>query len=367
MSLYQIGKRLFGLLLPEQRQGQTPLARLRGPMTHVIILDGTMCSLKPGWETNAGLTYRLLSEMGGAVSVFYEAGVQWRDWRSTPHVLTGRGVNRQIKRAYGYLASRYRDGDQIFFFGYSRGAYAVRSLAGVIDAVGLLRSEEATERRVEQAYRLYQLGAGQAQKAKFHAQFCHEKAEVEMIGVWDTVKALGLRLPVLWRWSESTHAFHNHQLGKAIRHGFQALALHETRAAFEPVLWDCPQNWLGRVEQVWFPGTHGDIGGQLDGDVDVRPLSNIPLVWMLERAHSCGLPLPEGWRARFPQDPAGRSLGTWRNWGKLFLLRRRRRVGAGACESLHESVDARALAAGWAPTVPRIKAAKLGAKAFAAR
>ena len=367
MSFNRMGKRLFGLIWPDQRHGQTAMKRVRGPMSHVIVLDGTMSSLKPGCETNAGLTFRLLSETGGPVSVFYEAGVQWNDWRRTHHVLMGRGVNRQIKRAYGYLASRYRDGDKIFFFGYSRGAYAVRSLAGVIDAVGLLRPEHATERNVEQAYRLYQLGAGNAQKTAFQAQFCHEKAEVEMVGVWDTVKALGLRLPLLWRWSESNHAFHNHQLGSAIRHGFQALALHETRSVFEPVLWECPQNWQGRVEQVWFPGTHGDIGGQLDGDAEARLLSNIPLVWMLERAESCGLPLPQGWRARFPRDPAAKSVGTWKSWGKLFLLRGRRRVGAGACESLHESVDARAMAAGWAPSLPRIKASKFGAKAFVAR
>lgn len=359
MSLYQIGKRLFGLIWPEERHGQSALLRIRGPMTHVIVLDGTMSSLKAGCETNAGLTFRLLEEVGAPVSVYYEAGVQWQDWRSAHHVMMGRGMNRQIKRAYGYLASRYRAGDRIYFFGYSRGAYAVRSLAGVIDTVGLLRAEAATERNVALAYRLYQQGARVEAKAAFRSANCHSEVEIEMIGVWDTVKALGLRLPLLWRLSEGNHAFHNHQLGHVVRHGFQALALHETRLVFEPVLWDCPKDWEGRVEQVWFPGTHGDIGGQVAGDERARPLANISLVWMLERAESCGLPLPVGWRQRFVQDAAARSIGTWRGWGKFFLLRGRRCVGSGACESMHSSVEARALAAGRAPRLRQVKARKV--------
>ena len=106
----------------------------RGPVTHVVILDGTMSSLEPGNETNAGLTYRLCREMGSQLSIYYEPGLQWRDWRSARDVIMGRGINRQIRRAYGYLASRYRPGDRIFLFGYSRGAYAVRSLAGAFCA-----------------------------------------------------------------------------------------------------------------------------------------------------------------------------------------------------------------------------------------
>lgn len=70
----------------------------------------------------------------------------------------GPGINRQIRRAYGYLASRYRPGDRIFLFGYSRGAFAVRSLAGIMDRVGLLRADQATERNVQLAYRHYRAG-----------------------------------------------------------------------------------------------------------------------------------------------------------------------------------------------------------------
>jgi uncharacterized protein (DUF2235 family) len=313
--------------------------RKRGRVDHVIILDGTFSSLEDGQESNAGLTYRLLAEGGPRVhrTLYYEQGLQWAGWRRAMDVVEGRGLNRQIARAYGHLASHYRAGDRIFLFGYSRGAFAVRSLAGVIDRVGLLRHDAAIERNVQLAYRHYRNDPDSHAARAFARDTCHATAEVEMIGVWDTVKALGLRVPGLWMLTDR-NGFHNHKLGATVRHGFQALALDETRSVFEPVLWECPEGWPGRVEQVWFRGAHGDIGGQL-GDFDAaRPLANIPLVWMLDRAESCGLTLPEGWLLRFPCDAAAPMVGTWRSWGKWFLLRRRRVVGRDRSERIHESV-----------------------------
>ncbi len=343
MRIKRLGKKLFDLIRPKQQADRSGFARARGQVTHVIILDGTMSSLTPGEETNAGITYRLLREMGNAVSVYYEAGVQWGDWRNTPDVILGRGINRQIRRAYGYLASRYHPGDRIFLMGYSRGAYAVRSLAGVIDQIGLLRADQATERNITQAYRHYQCNPNGAGSKAFAAAHCHPETPIEMVGVWDTVKALGLRWPLIWRWSPSAHEFHNSSLGQSIHHGYQALALDETRSAFTPVLWHCPQDWTGHMEQVWFRGCHSDIGGQLGGRTKARKLSNIPLVWMLERAEDCNLPLPEAWRWRFATDVDAPSLGSWTGWGKLFLMRSRRVVGTDKSERLHETVQMRGI------------------------
>ncbi len=342
--LRRVTRSLFDWLRPWRRGTAQP--RGRGPIIHVIILDGTMSSLLPGSETNAGMAYRLLARVGAPVSCYYEAGVQWEDWRSARDVLMGRGINRQIRRAYGYLASRYRPGDRIFLMGYSRGAFAVRSLAGVIDQVGLLRAECATERNVQLAYRHYQAEPGSPASAAFTAAHCHDAVEIEMLGVWDTVKALGLRLPLLWRWSEPAHRFHSHALVPVVRRGFHALALNETREAFTPVLWDSSEGFDGHVEQVWFPGAHGDIGGHLGGFDAARPLANIPLVWMLDKAEGCGLPLPAGWRAEFPTDPGAPSVGTWASWGKLFWIRKRRVVGHDRSERLHESVGQREMMRG---------------------
>ena len=312
----------------------------RGPATHIIILDGTMSSLAPGRETNAGLTYSLLAEVGASANttIYYEAGIQWTDWRGTIDVMTGRGINRQIRRAYGVLASRYRPGDKIVLIGYSRGAYAVRSLAGVIDMVGLLKANNATVSAIRTAYRHYQAGAVSEASQAFRAEFCHAQTQIEAVAVWDTVKALGLRLPVLWRYTNAQHAFHNHHLGPSIQNGFHALAYHERREAYRPVMWDTRTDWEGHIEQVWFKGTHADVGGQIDDVLMARPLANIPLVWMLGRLEACGVQLPADWQSRFPTDARAPSVGAWHGWAKLFWFRRARKVGDDPSERLHPSL-----------------------------
>tara|TARA_R110000787_G_scaffold127590_7_gene239007 strand:- start:596 stop:1687 length:1092 start_codon:yes stop_codon:yes gene_type:complete len=331
-------ERLFGRLWHRPASDFGPR---RGTVTHVIILDGTMSSLEPGCETNAGLAYKLACEMGSKLSIYYEPGLQWRDWRSTRDVIMGRGINRQIKRAYGYLASRYHPGDKIYLMGYSRGAYAVRSLAGVIDQVGLLRAGHATERNIRDIYRHYECSPDSDAAAAFFNAFCHKSVSIEMIGVWDTVKSLGVNAPILWRLSEHMHAFHNDHLSSIVKNGFQALALNESREAYKPVLWITDDRFEGHVEQVWFPGSHGDVGGQLGGFEAARPLANIPFVWLMSRAEECGLPLPDGWRLRFSQDASAPSVGNWRGYGKIFMTRRKRIVGRDPSERLHESVEER--------------------------
>lgn len=314
--------------------------------THVIVLDGTLSSRDPESQTNAGRAYTLLRENADALSLYYEPGLQWTDWRSIWDVIAGRGINRQIRRAYGWLAARYRPGDRIFLLGYSRGAYAVRSLAGVIDLVGLLRSDHSTVATVRQAYRHYETDPGSPEARDFSAAHCRRGVEIDTIAVWDTVKSLGLNAPVLWRLSERNHGFHNHELGSEVLHGYHALAHDETRVAYGPVLWTSHDEFSGRVEQVWFPGTHGDVGGHLGGFEDARPLANIPLVWMLSKLEARGLPLPQNWRDRHPRDPFAPSLGTFRGHGKLLMTRRRRKIGLDPSERLHETVLDRSEALG---------------------
>lgn len=333
----RLGQQITGWLRRRSGVVQTPAVLSRGRVDHVIIFDGTMTSLADGCESNAGLTYKLLCEMAPSqhLSLRYERGIQWHQWRSTMDVITGKGINRQIRRAYGFLASRYRPGDRIFLLGFSRGAYAARSLAGVIDRVGLLTQDHATVRNIRQAYRHYERAPHSDAACAFAAAHCHDGVEIEMVGVWDTVKALGIRLPVLWRWTQPQHDFHSHHLGNSIRHGYQALALDETRLAFAPVMWDCPPDYKGEMEQMWFRGCHSDIGGNLGSYKVSRPLANIPLVWMLEKLAGCDLALPEGFQSRFWQNVYAPSVGSYRGWSKLFLWRKRRQIGVDASEKLH--------------------------------
>ena len=336
-------------------EAAVPAGRARGVVDHVILLDGTFSSLDPGRETNIGLMFRLLTEGGARAdrNVYYEPGLQWEGWRHGWSIIQGHGFDNLIRRAYGWLASHYRPGDRIFLIGYSRGAFAVRSLAGMIDRVGLLKRNHATERGVTLCYRHYQNDPGSTASLAFAQRFCHDEAPVEMVGVFDTVKSLGIKWPLLWMIFKDKTSFHNHHLGGTIRHGFHALALNETRNAFAPVLWECPPGWEGNIEQVWFRGAHGDVGGQIDDLTEARPLANIPLVWMLERAEAVGLALPKGWHDRFACDVNAPMVGTFRSWGKWFLIRRKRQMMQDISERLHPSVAGVAKARRWMPGVAR--------------
>lgn len=330
------------------RSAQPKLPAARLPCTHVVLLDGTMSTLRRGEETNIGLTYRLLSELTPAdnVTLYYEPGIQWRGWKRSVEVIAGIGINRQIKRAYLFLARNYRPGDRIFLMGFSRGAYAVRSLAGLIDKMGLLRAAQIEEETLDRIYELYRCAPDSPNARALKAARCHADVAVNFLGVYDTVRALGIRWPVLWRFVPMPHPYHSHDLGACTRIARHALALHETRDAYEPVLWQVPEPRVGAVQQMWFRGTHGDVGGQLGGWNQARPLSNIPLVWMLGEAERAGLTLPHLWRMRYITNVAAPSIGTLAGWGKTFLFRHRRRIGTDPSERLHPSAREAAARAG---------------------
>lgn len=319
----------------------------RGAVDHVVILDGTLSSLRENRRSHAGMTYELLRELGPSpqLRLLYEEGIQWLTWGSLLDVIAGRGLTRQIRRAYGFIATQYRPGDRIFLFGFSRGAYAVRSLAGVMDQIGLLRAENATERNVSKVFRLYRDAYTSREVEHLKRDYCHATVNIQMIGVWDTVKSLGIPYPLLWRLTPQPVDFHNHSLGASTHNGFHALALHETRKAFSPVMWESRPDWKGRLEQVWFRGSHGDVGGFIGPYSKARPLANIPLVWMLDRAVECGLALPKGWRKRFPRDANAPAHGTFRGSSKYFILRGPRPILYDPSESLHPSTTP-----GWQPT-----------------
>ena len=315
----------------------------RAPRTHVFIIDGTLSRLHEGYESNAGQLYKLLSEEGRTVqqTVGYDPGIQGEGLRKWLNVAAGLTINQSIEAGYATLASRYAPGDKLMIFGYSRGAYAARSLAGFIGRVGLLRRSHAMQRRVHRAFRYYQAREMSAEAERFAERYCHRDVQIDLLGVWDTVRALGLPYPVLSRLAPMATEFHDHHLGRQVRWAVQALALDETRTAYAPLPWKAQPGWQGRLEQMWFAGAHSDVGGQLGHFPRARPLGNIPLVWMLERAEAAGMDLPEGWRERFETDPAAPAMGARRRQARFFLARARRQAGACGSEAEHPSVAAR--------------------------
>ncbi len=329
----------------------------RPSRTHVFILDGTLSRFEEGRETNAGLLYKMLRDQGPLrdQTYGYDSGVQGMGFTKWLDVAMGKGINDSILTGYATLASRYRPGDRIMLFGYSRGAYAARSLAGFIGRVGLLAHEHATESKTIQAFRHYEAEKLTLSGRKFANMFCHANVPIEMVGIWDTVRALGLPYPILARLAPMATSFHNDELGPTIRNGFHALAIDEDRVAYEPVVWKKADGWMGRMEQAWFAGAHADVGGNVSAKPESRPLSNIPFRWIVEQAQSCGLILPDGWRNKFPIDAAAPALGSSFGNARLFRTRIPRVIGVGYGEYIHASVnDRERLLPGYTPLAHRV-------------
>lgn len=307
------------------------------PRTHVYIIDGTLSRLNDGEETNAGLLFKLLQE-NSSIKLGYDPGVQGQGFMKWGNVLTGRSINCSIRQAYEALSKSYLPGDKIFLFGFSRGAYAVRSVAGMIAKLGLLRPNNVSGSHVRQAFRIYENCDAQKRANRFKQKFCHNSIEIEMIGVWDTVKSLGIPFPILSYIAPMATEFHDHKLSPIIQNAFQALAADENRRAFSPIPWQFQPEWPGHLEQVWFAGAHSDVGGFVHEMPAARKLSNVSLNWMLSRAAMCGLSLPKDWQNRFPTDPLAPFQGPYAGTSKLFLFRCPRHFGSSQVDHMHESL-----------------------------
>lgn len=312
------------------------------PRSLVFLCDGTLTRVTPGLESNLGQVMRLLNHVGDSAQqiLSYDRGIQGSGWRKWVNAASGLGINLSIRNGYLFLAQNYRPGDRIYLFGYSRGAYAVRSLAGMIGTIGLLRQKYATPRHVNLAFRFYEVGSQSAARQHFSTHRCHGDVPIEMLGVWDTVKSLGLPYPLVNRLAPMATEFHDHELGAHIRHGYHALAIDEDRTSFEPILWEQSPDWQGRLEQTWFPGAHGDVGGQV-ANANIRPLSNLSLNWMLRRAEAHGILLPEGWETWFPEDPGAPMAGCRSGIMQMYVMRTPRQTGSSDGETIHLSIRER--------------------------
>ncbi|MCA0145082.1 DUF2235 domain-containing protein [Blastococcus sp. LR1] len=211
----------------------------------------------------------------------------------------GMGLSRNVQDAYRTIVQHYEPGDEIFLFGFSRGAFTARSTAGLVRNCGVLRREEAG--RVEEAYALYRARGAHPRGTEselFRRSYSYEP-DITFIGVWDTVGALGIPVRGMG-WLNRKWAFHDTKLSSSVRNAFQALAIDEKRGPFRPTLWephDGDAHPAGqRLEQVWFSGVHCGVGG---GYADTS-LSDIALLWMVERAKECGLAFEPDAFSRLP-------------------------------------------------------------------
>ncbi|MDB5893295.1 MAG: hypothetical protein JWQ88_826 [Rhodoferax sp.] len=213
----------------------------------------------------------------------------------------GEGTAERIREAYAFLCSQYQAGrgDAVFVFGFSRGAYAVRSLANFVSRIGLLMADHLAH--VAEAYRLYESG-GDAEDSAFAAFVMPltgrllrsgddpDALRIHFLGVWDTVGAMGLP----WRQDkfEARHTeFSLSALPPNTMTARHALALHDLRQRFAPLLWtEGPGH--GDLVQMWFAGGHADIGG--GHPVADAALGENALRWMIDEAVRSGLRIDAG-------------------------------------------------------------------------
>ena len=285
----------------------------------VVLCDGTWNRADQPAPTNVCKLREAVDPAEDAAvpqRVHYEPGVGTRPWERIRGGAFGLGLSRNVRDGYAWLVDTYEPGDELFLFGFSRGAFTARSLAGLIRNSGLLRREHRD--KVKDAYRLYrsrkpQDAPWEAGAAAFRQRYAHsDDVEIAFIGVWDTVGALGIpidgfRPPVLSnRWT-----FHDTTLSSSVRNAFHAISIDERRRPFVPTLWVEKQDEHGnieprppgqRVSQVWFAGVHSDVGG---GYPDPA-LAEIPLRWMADRARECGLVLKPDHLAVVADPDAGR-------------------------------------------------------------
>lgn len=287
----------------------------------VLLLDGTSNEIETN-RTNIVRLYGCLEKSENQV-VWYNPGVgtmgaehswspRYRKFVQTLGLATGWGLDRNVKDAYRFLAETYREGDEIYLFGFSRGAYTARVLAGFIHAVGLLWPINLN--LLDYAYRAYKrisdddrevseadkaAGGRFAEVRLFERMLDPRRPMIRGLGLFDTVGSvieMGRWRPVIRNYAFTV----TNPSVESVRH---AVAIDERRVMFRPTLWPrgvdyrCPRFNSDEirpqdVEEVWFTGSHSDIGG---GWGEERShLAKIALEWMIERTETLGLVYDDG-------------------------------------------------------------------------
>jgi Uncharacterized conserved protein len=297
-------------------------------MKHIVICsDGTGNTAIKGRGTNVFKFFEAVDVIGHKEDsekvpqiAFYDDGVGAESFVLLKVLggIAGWGLSRNVKELYTALARVYEPGDKLFLFGFSRGAFTVRTLAGMIAHCGIVgvsrpefHAKAALDRAIDKIYREYRKryrtvlgkliwGEGSDKSFLFshahrvsHLEFAPDgRIEIEFLGVWDTVDAVGLPFhlsdvinEVFWRFK-----FPDPHLNKQVKHACHALAIDDERHSFKPVLWNEENEKLGRIEQVWFAGVHSNVGGGYPR----QGMSLVSLDWMMRKAEDYGLRfLPE--------------------------------------------------------------------------
>jgi len=331
----------------------------------IVLSDGTGNGASQACKTNVWRLYQALNLRNGEqVAEFGDGvGTSGISFLRVIGLVLGVGVKRNVLNLYKFLCHNYRrekqpDGrierDRIWMFGFSRGAFTIRVLAGLVHSEGLVEfeTEAELERNAIAAYRAFRKKAFPAKAcwvfwvplgrlvrdiavscwqrltgAKTYEQIPkRENIEIHFIGAWDTVAAYGLPIDELtiavdkWVWPMK---FEDTSLLPRVKHARHALGLDDERRTFHPIPWDerAEKETYGTVDpvrltQVWFPGMHADVGGGYPDD----GLSYVPLCWMIDEAEKRGLkfeaPIVDVYRSL--ASPTGRLYDSRAGFGALW-------------------------------------------------
>ena len=246
----------------------------------LVFLDGT--AAKARHQTNVRKLYEAAFSFADTqpIIAYYDKGVGATKLSFIPGVYSGRGLSKNIRQGYRFLAKTFKPRDKIYIFGFSRGAFSARSLNGFLELCGLLDARSMDESELidwaGDIFEIYHQNNADDVIAEMHElrteipQLKFHKVKVEVIGVWDTVASIGLR--------HVRHPKRHHVTTLYAKTGCHALSIDEQRKKFLPILFKPGKNGE-RLTQVWFSGSHADVGGGY-GD-DSHQLDNISLNWML--------------------------------------------------------------------------------------
>ena len=312
----------------------------------VICADGTWNrpeeDLEKDFPTNVLRLARAIRPASGDLKqhVFYDWGLGSYHAGLSAGVL-GAGIHKNILDGYRYIVQNYQSGDAIYLFGFSRGAYTVRALSGLINNCGIVKRPDAP--LINEAWKIYKSPGrknhpdGDNARA-FRSAHSHPSRKIRFIGVWDTVGALGIPLSFMGLFNGDDE-FYDTKMGSNVSLARHALAIDEKRQDFEPTVWT-PRPEVD-LKQVWFAGAHSDIGGSYPPDQDGKLIADTALSWMLAEASASGLKI-ESYLGASLTDGAMATLHKSRK--KFFRVKRplhRPLAIDGKPTLIHPSVQAR--------------------------
>ncbi|MBN2578127.1 MAG: DUF2235 domain-containing protein [Pirellulales bacterium] len=341
------------------------------PKNIVVFSDGTGQEGGKLHNSNVYKLFNMIEDRTARQISFYDRGLGTGGEKFLG-LMFGVGISRNVKDCYQFIFENYNAGDRIFLFGFSRGAATVRSLSGFIHLFGIL--PKSRPELIGRAYRIYQIRDTETRERKAadfiernHTMWCR----IKFLGVWDTVTALGVTtklfqglnfydffsdfqflkslfiFQLLFKYCFSKipffrHKFHNFRLSRSVENAYQALSIDDDRRLFHPLLWEPGIESYQTMRQVWFCGSHSDVGG----GYPEQEVSDISLVWMMQKAVHYGLKIYPGHKVKIRQNVNGEIHDPREGlWARFFYRKEPRSWDArnGQQPTLHKSVLERRL------------------------